>query len=285
MPIFPAPKFPAPRQRRLRNRAARSGWRRLRDVAFGFAIALAVTCTPDRPHADDRRPILFFAAASLQTALDAIAAEWQRDTGKTVTFSYAASSALARQLESGAPADLFASADLAWMDWAEQRKLIDPASRTSLLGNTLVLISARDDAAAVRIAPGFGLAAAIGNSRLATGNPQGVPVGRYAQAALTSLGVWDQVRERIAGTENVRAALAFVARGEARFGIVYKTDAQTEPRVRIVDTFPATTHPPIVYPFARTAASTNPAARDFLAYLASPAAARIFEHEGFAVLK
>jgi molybdate transport system substrate-binding protein len=232
------------------------------------------------------RPVLVFAAASLQSALSAIATDWQRDTGKRVTFSYAASSALARQLEQGAPADLFMSADLDWMDWAAQRNLIQPDTRRSLLGNTLVLIEPADrPATQLPITPGFPLAAMLGDSRLATGNPQSVPVGRYAQAALTALGVWEQTRPRIAGTDNVRAALALVARGEARFGIVYATDARTEPRVRVVGTLPAESHPPILYPFALTAASRHPDARAFLDHLRSPAATRIFEAEGFDILR
>jgi molybdate transport system substrate-binding protein len=227
-----------------------------------------------------------FAAASLQTALNTIAIGWRRETGKQVTFSFAASSALARQMEQGAPADLFASADPDWMKWAEQRNLFRSDTSRTLLGNTLVLIEPADRPATVlAITQGFPLAAAIGDSRLATGNPQSVPVGRYAQAALTALGVWSEVRPRIAGTDNVRAALALVARGEARFGIVYETDARTEPRVRVVGTFPAGSHPPIVYPFAVTAASTHPDARGFLDYLRSPAALRIFEAEGFAILR
>lgn len=250
-----------------------------------LALALSgLAVTPSA--AQESRPVLFFAAASLQTALNAIAAEWTKETGKRVTFSYAASSALARQMEQGAPADLFASADLDWMDWAQQRNLIRTDTRRTLLGNTLVLIEPTDrPATTLPIAQGFPLAAAIGDSRLATGNPQSVPVGRYAQAALTSLGVWDAVGPRIAGTDNVRAALALVARGEARFGIVYETDARTEPRVRVVGTFPAASHPPILYPFAVTANSTNPDAGAFLAYLRSPAAIRIFEAEGFAILR
>ena len=243
----------------------------------------AIALPPAR--AQEPKPVLFFAAASLQTALNAVAAAWQGETGKKVTFSYAATSALARQIEQGAPADLFASADLEWMDWADQRKLIKPGTRKSLLGNTLVLIAQKDAAIDLKIAPGFALAAALGESRLATGNPQFVPAGKYAQAALTALGVWDQVGPRLAGAENVRAALALVARGEAKLGIVYGTDAKTEPRVRIVDTFPASSHPPIVYPFALTAQSSNPDALAFLAYLSSPAAVRIFEAEGFTILK
>ena len=250
-----------------------------------LALALSgMAATPST--AQDSRPVVFFAAASLQTALNAIAAEWRRETGKRVTFSYAASSALARQLEQGAPADLFASADLDWMDWARQRDLIRTDTRRTLLGNTLVLIEPADrPATALPIARGFPLAAAIGDSRLATANPRSVPVGRYAQAALTSLGVWDTVGPRLAGTDNVRAALALVARGEARFGIVYETDARTEPRVRVVGTFPSASHPPILYPFAVTANATNPDAGAFLAYLRSPAAIRVFEAEGFAILR
>jgi molybdate transport system substrate-binding protein len=232
------------------------------------------------------RPVVVFAAASLQTSLNAVAAEWGKETGKRVTFSFAASSALARQMEQGAPADLFVAADLDWMDWAEQRRLIRPDSRRTLLGNTLVLIEPKEQPpTALPITPGFPLAAAIGQSRIATGNPQSVPVGRYAQAALTALGVWADVAPRVAGTDNVRSALALVARGEARFGIVYATDAPSEPRVRVVGTFPPESHPPIVYPFAITANSTHPDAAAFLAFVASPAAARVFEAEGFAVLR
>jgi molybdate transport system substrate-binding protein len=248
------------------------------------AIFMAITLTP--ASAQESRPVIFFAAASLQTVLNSIAEQWQASTGKRVIFSYAASSALARQIEQAAPADLFASADLDWMDWAQQRNLIRVDTRRTLLGNALVLVEpANLPPTQLVIAPGFPLASAIGDSRLVTGNPQSVPVGRYAQAALTSLGVWDQVGPRIAGADNVRAALLLVARGEARFGIVYETDARIEPRVRVVGTFPATSHPPIVYPFAVTAKSSNPDAIAFLDYLRSPAAIRIFEAEGFAILK
>ncbi|MFY8115510.1 MAG: molybdate ABC transporter substrate-binding protein [Rhabdaerophilum sp.] len=238
------------------------------------------------PQAEPERPILVFAAASLQTALHAIAAEWQKAGGNRVTFSYAASSALARQLEQGAPADLFASADLEWMDWAAQRSLIRPESRKTLLENSLVLIEPTDrPATPLKIGPGFALAEALGDGRLATGNVQSVPVGRYAQQALTRLGVWEAVGPRIAGSENVRAALALVARGEARFGTVYATDAKAELRVRIVDTFPAGSHAPIHYPFALASGMRHPQAKSFLDYLSSPAAIRIFEAEGFRVLR
>lgn len=228
--------------------------------------------------------VVVFAAASLKTALDAAGQQWTAATGKKIVFSYAASGALAKQIENGAPADLFASADLKWMDYAAATKLIVPESRASLLGNTLVLIAPKDQAGDLQIAKGFKLAEALGDSRLATGDPKSVPAGMYAQAALTSLGVWEAVGPKIAGADNVRGALAFVARGEARFGIVYKTDAMSEPKVRVVDTFPADSHPPIVYPFALTTTSKNPAAADFLAFLKTPAAAKVFVAVGFTIL-
>lgn len=254
----------------------------LRVCARLWLVLFAVSASA----AAQERPVAVFAAASLQTALNAVAEDWRRETGKRVALSFASSSALARQLEQGAPADLFASADSDWMDWAEIRGLIRAGTRRSLLGNRLVLIEPADrPATALTIGPGFPLAAAIGDSRLATGNPQSVPAGRYARAALTALGVWEQVAPRIAGAENVRAAMALVARGEARFGIVYETDARSEPRVRVVGAFPATSHPPIVYPFAVTAASANPVAPAFLDHLRSPAALRIFAAEGFSILE
>ncbi|WP_284177193.1 molybdate ABC transporter substrate-binding protein [Rhabdaerophilum sp. SD176] len=250
-------------------------------VTLGL-MALAMGPAP----AQEARPVLVFAAASLQTAFNAIAAAWQKEKGGKVTFSYAASSALARQLEQGAPADLFASADLDWMDWAQQRNLIRPETRRTLLENTLVLIEPADrPPTPLKIGPGFALAEALGDGRLATGQVQSVPVGRYAQQALTHLGLWETIRPRIAGVENVRTALALVARGEARFGIVYATDAKAEPRVRVVDAFPAGSHPPILYPLAVTANAGNAQAQSFLDYLSSPAAIRIFEAEGFRVTR
>ena len=252
-------------------------------VCARLCLALVAACSIA---AAQERPVLVFAAASLQTALNAVAEDWRRETGKRAAFSFAASSALARQIEQGAPADIFASADLDWMDWAEGRNLIRAGSRRSFLGNRLVLIEPADrPATALAIGPGFPLAAAIGDSRLATGNPQSVPAGKYAQAALTSLGVWRQVGPRVAGADNVRAALSLVARGEARFGIVYETDARTETRVRVVGAFPATSHPAIVYPFAVTAASANPDAPAFLDFLRRPAALRVFRAEGFVILE
>lgn len=253
--------------------------------AFGLAALGATVFASAKAQTAARPDVLMFAAASLQTALRAIAEAWRAETGKTVAFSFAASSALAKQLEQGAPADIFASADLEWMDFAERKGLITPASRQQLLGNALVLISAQTDPVALKITPGFDLAGVLGEGRLATGNPASVPVGRYAQAALTHLGVWDKVQPKLAGADNVRAALALVARGEAKLGIVYATDAKSEPKVRVVDTFPVGSHPPVVYPVAMVKGVQNPHAAAFMAYLRSPAATRIFEAGGFTVFK
>jgi molybdate transport system substrate-binding protein len=254
-----------------------------RMCCIGFVLAAMLAAPAAR--AQQSPPVLFFAAASLQSALNAIAVDWGRASGKRVIFSYAASSALVRQLAQGAPADLFATADLAWMDEAQAKGLVAQGSRTALLGNRLVLVAAQNDATVLKIEPGFDLAAALGAGHIATGNPGSVPAGRYAQAALMNLGVWDKVSARIAGADNVRAALALVARGEAKFGIVYATDAKSEPKVRIIDIFPEGSHPKIVYPVARVQGSTNPDAAAFLAFLQAPAATRIFEAEGFSVLK
>lgn len=246
-------------------------------------LAIAASAMAASSARATEKPVIVFAAASLRTALDAIAGAWQLETGKRVVCSFAGSAALARQVDQGAPTDILATADVQWMDWAAQRRLIRLASRKDLLGNTLVLIAASNDDIALRIEPGFALAAALGTSRLAIGDPQSVPAGQYGKQALTALGVYDQVSTRLASTENVRAALAFVARGEARLGIVYATDAKAEPRVRIVDRFPAGSHAPIIYPFALTAASTHPDASAFLSYLSSSAARKVFVAEGFTV--
>ena len=228
--------------------------------------------------------LLVFAAASLKNALDAIAEEWRRETGKRATISYAASSTLAKQIENGAPADLFISADRDWMDFLEHSKLIDPKSRVDLLGNRLVLIAPKDSKIDLVIRPGFDIAAILGDGRLAMADPAAVPAGLYGKAALETLGVWSSVANHIAAAENVRAALLLVARGEAPLGIVYQTDAAAEPGVRIVASFPPETHPPIVYPMALTAASTNPDAPALAAFLRGPVARARFEAQGFTVL-
>lgn len=195
-------------------------------------------------------------------------------------MSYAASSALARQIESGAPAQLFMSADLDWMNYLAERHLIRADTRVNLLGNRLVLIAPRAEPVTLKIGPGFGLAAALGRGRLALADPASVPAGKYARAALTNLGVWDSVAGKIAAAENVRAALLLVSRGEARLGVVYHTDAVADPGVTIVDTFPATSHPPIVYPAALTP-DASPAAARLLEFLKTDAAWAAFEKQGF----
>jgi molybdate transport system substrate-binding protein len=231
------------------------------------------------------KPVVVFAAASLKNALDSIAKAWEANSGNKTTLSFAASSAIAKQIESGAPADLFISADLKWMDYLAEHKLIDAASHRNLLGNTLVLIAPADSSVTLDIAKGFALAEALGDGRLAMGDPKSVPAGAYGRAALTHLGVWDSVSSKVAGAENVRVALTYVARGEAPLGIVYGTDASSEPKVKVVDTFPANSHPPIVYPVALTAASTSAEAKTFLEFLSSADATKVFEAQGFTVLK
>jgi molybdate transport system substrate-binding protein len=226
-----------------------------------------------------------FAAASLKDALGAVDAAFQAETGKAVVASFAASSALARQIEQGAPADVFISADLAWMDYLAERDLVRPETRADLLGNALVIVAPTGSGVTVEPKPGFDLAAALGgDGRLAVGEVRSVPAGKYARAALESLGAWTGVAERLAESENVRSALLLVSRGEAPLGIVYRTDAVADPGVEIAGTFPADSHPPIVYPVAVTAASSNPDAGAYVAFLRGPVAAAIFEKAGFAVL-
>ena len=233
--------------------------------------------------ADSKSPLVF-AAASLKNVLDAINDAWRRETGKHATIAYAASSTLAKQIENGAPADLFISADRDWMNYLDTRKLINPESRSDLLGNSLVLIAPASGTVKLSIAPDFGLAAALGDGRLAMADPAAVPAGRYGKAALEKLGVWSSVEKRIAAAENVRAALLLVARGEAPLGIVYSTDAAAEPNVKIVGAFPADSHPPIIYPAAETRDSKSADARLFLDYLKSTKARPALEKQGFTVL-
>ena len=244
---------------------------------------LVLVCVLNAPvHAADApsQDILVFAAASLTNVLDEIGAAYTQQTRQPVKFSYAASSALARQLEAGARADVFFSADLEWMDYVQARGLIDRTTRRNVLANRLVLVAPADSKIELKIAPGFALAAALGNGRLATGDPESVPVGKYARSALTSLGVWNDVADRLVRADNVRSALAFIARGETPLGIVYETDAKVERRVRVVDFFPADSHSPIVYPVAVTA-SARPAARQFIDFLQSAPAQEAFKKYGF----
>ncbi|MFZ4530210.1 MAG: molybdate ABC transporter substrate-binding protein [Alsobacter sp.] len=254
-----------------------------RAVLVSLALAAAVTVL--RP-ATAAEPLTVFAAASLKTALDDVAPVFTAATGIPVRFSYAASPALARQIENGAPADVFASADPEWMDYLQQRGLVKPETRLSLLGNRLVVIAPADAALHDLPLTASAIRYAIGaTGRIATGEVASVPAGRYAKAALQTLGLWALAEPRLAQSENVRAALSFVARGEAPLGIVYATDASSEPKVKVVARFPDGSHPPIVYPFAVTAGSGRAeAARQFIAALASARARAIFEAQGFTVL-
>jgi len=255
-------------------------------ISASFAL-LAIAGTGmalSTPAYAEGTPVTVFAAASLKNALDEIAADWQAETGKSTAISYAASSALAKQVEEGAPADIFFSADLAWMDYLAERKLILEDSRRSLLGNRIVLVAPADSTVETTIGANFPLAELLGDERLAMADPEAVPAGKYGKAALEKLGVWNSLAGKIAAAENVRATLLFVSRGEAPLGIVYQTDVAAEPGVRIVDTFPEDSHPPIVYPVAAVASSTNPDTVAFLDYLRSPQARAVFEKQGFTVL-
>ena len=226
-------------------------------------------------------PVTVFAAASLTDAMRAFGAEWAARGNAPPRFSFASSAALARQVEQGAPADLFVSADEPWMDYLAQRSLIQPATRISLIGNRLVLVAPADQPGDMALTPGADLLSRLGPSgRLATADPASVPAGRYAQAALTALGMWARVAPRLARAENVRAALLLVERGEAPLGIVYATDAIASQGVRVVGTFPDGSHPPITYPFALTR-NAGPAAAALLSFLAGPDTAPTWRRLGF----
>jgi molybdate transport system substrate-binding protein len=232
---------------------------------------------------DGKSSITVFAAASLTNVLQELGDEFTKNSSTPVRFSFAASSTLARQIENGSPADIFFSADLEWMDYLQTRKMIQPESRHDVLGNQLVLIAPTESKIALKIEPHFPLAAALGKGRLATGDPDSVPVGRYAREALTNLGVWDDVSRRLVRTDSVRSALAFVDRGEAALGIVYATDALIDKNVRVVDAFPTNSHMPIIYPAALTSAA-KPDAAKFLAYIRGPAGDVVFQRYGFKTL-
>ena len=252
---------------------------KLRAAGFAIVASLAVLAAPFARAAD----VTVFAAASLTDALNRIGNAWQQNTGHTAAISFAASSVLARQIENSQGADTFISADTEWMDYLDKRGLIVRDTRRNLLGSHLVLVAPAESKASVTIAPHFALAEALHGERLAVADPGSVPAGKYAKAALTKLGVWSSVADHLAPAENVRAALAYVARGEAPLGIVYSTDATAEPRVRVIATFPDDTHPPIVYPVALTK-DAKPLAREFLHYLEGPEASAVFRKSGFIVL-
>jgi molybdate transport system substrate-binding protein len=258
---------------------------------LGLAMAVLLTWGPPRmpAQAQSGGHVIVFAAASLKNALDAIATQWQKETGNKAVISYAASSALARQIEQAAPAQMFISADPDWMDYVAQRSLIKPETRSNLLGNRIVLIAPneiapKDGAQTIEMKPGLDLARVLGDGRLAMANVDAVPAGKYGKAALEKLGVWAGVSGKVAQAENVRAALLLVSRGEAPAGIVYQTDAAADPNVRIIGTFPEDAHPPIIYPVALTTSATNPDAAAFLAYIKSGKAKPTFEAQGFTVL-
>lgn len=263
--------------RRARGRGR--GWAaRLRRPAW-----LAVVCALGWAAAAAAEPAraVVFAAVSTVDAVEALAARFTERTGLAVLPAFAASSALARQIDGGAPADIFISANARWMDHLAARGRIDAASRCDLVRNRLVLIAPSDSALALRIAPGFALAAALEDSRLAIGDPDHVPAGLYARQALKAMGVWPAIESRVVRSANVRAALMLVARGEAAAGVVYATDAAVSDRVRVVDVFPPASHDPIVYPVARVAGSDNPAAAAFFAFLVSAEGRAVLAEFGF----
>jgi molybdate transport system substrate-binding protein len=246
-------------------------------AACAWALSFAGPAAAEEP----KRPeLLVFAAASLTNVLGELSEQWRKSAGVTVKFSFAASSMLARQIEAGGNADIFISADQEWMDYLEARNLIAKPSRVNLVANRLVLIAPADSRIELAIERGFNLAGALAGGRLSTGDPDTVPVGRYARSALLSLGVWDQVADRLVRADNVRAAMNFVARGETPLGIVYATDAQIDKKVRVVATFPDHSHVPITYPAAATA-TAGPDAAEFLAYLRSSEAASSWKKYGF----
>lgn len=251
--------------------------------SFSALLLIAVSLASTTARAQDDAGLTVFAAASLKEALDDAAAAYRKQTGVPVRVSYAASSALARQIEQGAPADVFFSADLEWMDYLQQRNRLDVATRRSLLGNRLVLIAPRASKAQVDLKRPATLLAALGDGRLAVGQTRTVPAGKYAKASLESLSLWNGVRPRLAESESVRAALMLVARGETPLGIVYASDAKAEPGVRVVATFPEDSHPPIVYPVAALRGARAAQAARFVQWLASPAADALFTKRGFAV--
>lgn len=257
-------------------------------AAIRCLLILSALLLPALPAAAARataaEPVTIFAAATLKDALDAVDAAAEARLHIKVTAVYGPSPALVKQLENGAPGDIFFSADADWMDEAVARKIVDPLSRVDLLSSKLVLIAPASHAAMIPIVAGFPLATMLGDGRLAMCDPMMMPAGRYGRAALQKLGVWDEVKDRVANAANVRVALAYVARREAALGIVFDTDARIDPHVAIVGTFPANSHPPIVYPVAAVARRHNPDAARLLAFLTAATAKKIFESYGYGVL-
>jgi molybdate transport system substrate-binding protein len=250
-------------------------------IFFGlFALSVQGAAAQAAPQGK----LVVFAAASMQTALDAIAPLFAKQSGTAPSISYGSSGILAKQIEQGAPAEIFISADVKWMNDLDSKKLVEPGTRRNLFGNSLVLIEPADAQTQLKIAPSFALAAAAGDGKIAVCTVASCPAGIYAEEALQKLGVWDAVEPKLAQAANVRGALSLVARGEAKLGIVYATDAKAEPKVKVVDIFPEASHSPIIYPAAVIAGTKDPAASAFLAFLNSPAAVKILKDQGFTVL-
>jgi molybdate transport system substrate-binding protein len=250
-----------------------------------LVCALCVAALVIPVAAADTRTVIVFAAASLKNALDEAAAAYQAKTGDHVTISYAASSALAKQIENGAPADIFASADTRWMRYLEERSLVQASTRTDLLANTLVIVAPTSSPVEKLDLTPEAFDKAVGDGKWTTGLVTSVPVGVYAKEALTRLGIWSIAEPKLAQADNVRAALSFVSRNEAALGIVYQTDANADPKVKVVATFPPGTHEPIFYPFALTSTAEGGAPGRFLAFLTSPEAKLVFKKQGFRVLE
>jgi molybdate transport system substrate-binding protein len=255
----------------------------IKSLTLVFAM-VALVGQPVLAAEAQHEPLIVFAAASLTDVLQQVGPVYTEQSRVPVKFSFAASSALARQIESGARADAFLSADQDWMNYLQERKLIKVDSRVELLGNRLALIAPRDSKVTLKLQRGAPLLAALGaNGRLSTGDPDSVPVGKYAKTALSNLDLWPAIEPRLVRADNVRVALMYVARGEAPLGIVYSTDAAVEPQVRVVDLFPESSHPPITYPAAATA-TASPETASFLKFLHSDAARAIFTKAGFSLL-
>ena len=246
-------------------------------------LALVAQFAPAHAGPADKAPVIF-AAASMKTALDAIAQSWGDKTGKAPVISYGSSGTLAKQIEEGAPADVFISADLVWMDELDKKGLLRKGTRINLVGNTLVLVEPADATAQLKLAPKVGLAAAVGDGKIAVCTIASCPAGIYGKEALEHLGIWAEVEPKLAQTDNVRAALNLVARGEAKFGIVYATDAKAEPKVKVVDTFAESTHTRIAYPAAVIDTSKNNDAAAFLSFMRAQNATRILTEQGFSII-
>jgi molybdate transport system substrate-binding protein len=255
----------------------------MKALAAGGGLALMLAAGLSAAHADDSK-VTVFAAASMKNALDAVNKACAAEVGEEATISYAASSALAKQIEQGAPADVFISADLDWMKYLHDKNLVAAETEKQVLGNAIVLVAPKDSTAEAKIEKGFDLASLLKGGKLAMGEVKSVPAGKYGKAALESLGIWSSVEGSVAQAENVRAALKLVSTGEAAAGIVYATDAAAEPGVKVIGTFPEDSHPPIVYPFAKTAGSKDAETDAWLKCAESNTAKPLYEAQGFTVL-